>query len=156
MAGAVRADWHLSALDDVDQETAVAEIAQLQSEAAVIDLSRSEAELTDELAALVTKEGLYAARSVDEHGKPLECALKWQDHHVLMNDEGTLSCFNCPFYTESKMEARSLICALGREQEDVTEALRGLKIADSLDAELAAAYGRDIEAYSELAELALA
>lgn len=152
MAGAVRADWHLEVLDAADVDTAAAEIAQLQSEATVIDLSKSEAELADELAVLIEKEAAYATRSVDEHGRALECHLKWQPHHVLVNPEGTLSCYGCPHFTEDRREARSLLCALGRQQEDVVEAQRGLRLADSLEAEMAAAYGHDIDSCAELAE----
>lgn len=151
MAGAVRADWHLGDLD-VPEGDAHQEIAQLQSDATVIDLSKSEADLSGELAALLDKEGAYAHRSVDEHGRALECHLKWQAHHVLMNPEGSLSCYGCPHYTEDRQEARSLLCALGREQEDVLEALRGVQLAGSLEAEMAAAYGRDIDSCAELAE----
>lgn len=154
MAGAVRADWHLSDLD-VAATTAVdprREIAQLQAEATVIDLSKSHSELTAELTVLTDKEAAYSARCVNEHGHPLECHLKWQQHHVLMNPEGTLSCHGCPHYTEDRGLARSLVCALGREQEDIVEALRGLQLAESLEAEMAAAYGRDIDSCAELAE----
>lgn len=151
MGGAIRADWHLAELDALDVAAAGAEIAELQSVATVIDLSKSEAELTEEFRALVREEGLYAARATDEHGAPLECRLKWQDHHLLMSEKGTLSCYGCPHHTADRREARSVLCALGRRQEDVLETIRGVRLADSLEAELAAAFARDIDACAELA-----
>lgn len=150
----VRADWHLGDLDVAGDPAS--EIAVLRESANVIDLTKSHAELSDELEILLVKEGQYAARSVDEAGKPVECQLKWQPHHLLVSETGTLNCFNCPHHTEDRSQARSLVCALGREQEDIIEAIRGLSLADSLDAEMALAYGHDVAGYVEQAQAHMA
>ena len=148
----VRADWHVDALDLDQGDDPMQEIAALTAGATVIDLTKTEAELESEFAELLTKEGHYAARSKGDDGvSPLECSLKWSDDHKIQNPNGSLSCFTCPHYCGIRESAHSLICALGREQEDVLAQLRGLRLADSLDDELAVAYESEIEACAELA-----
>src|SRR4051794_10822106 len=106
---------------------------------------------------LIDKESRYFAYAKDEDGvTPLQCELKWQTNHTLMRADGSLSCFNCPHFERDRNKAKSLICNLGREQHNVIEQVRGLRIADSLEAELVAAYMRDIEQGAELAEHVLA
>lgn len=147
----VRADWHVGDLDLETGGDPMQEIAALTTGATVIDLTKTEAELEADFAALLTKEGRYAAYSFADDGvTPLECALKWSDGHKIQNPEGSLSCFTCPHFCGIKESAPSLICALGREQEDIVTQLRGLRLADSLDAELAVAYESEIEACAEL------
>lgn len=149
--GGVRANWHVGDLDLETGGDPMQEIAALTAGATVIDLSKSEAQLESELAETLTREGHYAARSFGDDGvTPLECALKWSDNHKIQNPEGSLSCFTCPHYCGIKESAHSLICALGRQQEDTLTQLRALRLADSLDAELAVAYESEIEACAEL------
>lgn len=148
----VRADWHVGDLDLDAGGDPLQEIAALTAGATVIDLSKTEAELESAVQALLTKEGHYAARSFADDGvTPLECALKWSGEHKIVNPEGSLSCFTCPHFCGIRESAHSLICSLGREQEEALTQLRGLRMADSLDEELVAAYEGEIEACAELA-----
>jgi hypothetical protein len=116
------------------------ELADVISGATPIDLTVSAEELQATLASLLDKETAYFANSKADDGvTPLECGLKWSPEHKLTNPAGSLSCFTCP-----------------HEQEETVEQLRGLRLADSLDDELAAAFEREIEACAELAEAHLA
>jgi hypothetical protein len=133
------------------------ELADVISGATPIDLTVSAEELQATLASLLDKETAYFANSKADDGvTPLECGLKWSPEHKLTNPAGSLSCFTCPHFNAVRESAGSLICALGREQEETVEQLRGLRLADSLDDELAAAFEREIEACAELAEAHLA
>jgi hypothetical protein len=51
----------------------------------------------------------------------------------------------CPEYTtDYAHEARALLCALGRRQNDLLDALDASRAADALDEALVAAYERDM------------
>lgn len=139
----VQANWHLSELGD-----ASAELNALLSSAEVIDTSRSITELESELSGLITKEGRYWQNA------DLSCDLKIQPRHAIMGGS-ELSCFACPLYTEDKMEARSLICALGRQQETIVKQMQAIHTAVSLETELASAYRDDIGSAIELADALL-
>lgn len=154
---APRCNWHIGDLGLPDDTDPLQEIRQLQSSAEVIDLSVTEDDLMEMLDRLIDHEGRYFQNSKADDGvSPLQCELKWEEHHVIMRPTGSLSCFNCPHYEGDKTKAMSLVCNLGRQQQNVIEQIRGLRIAESLEMELVAAYERDIEASAELAEFALA
>lgn len=154
---AARCNWHIGDLGLPDDTDPLQEISQLQSTAATIDLTVSEADLFEMLEDLIDHEGRYFLYSKDEDGvTPLQCELKWTPQHIISSASGSLNCYNCPHHEGDKAKAKSLICALGRRQQNVVEQIRGLRIADSLEAELVAAYARDIEESAELAEFVLA
>lgn len=151
-----RCDWHVGDLDlpDVDP---LQEITTLIATSEVIDLTTTEPDLIALLDRLVDKESRYFAFSKDDDGvTPLQCELKWTRNHALTSPVGTLNCFNCPHHVADKASAKSLICALGREQHNVVEQIRGIRIADDLETELMARYSRDHEESAELAESWLA
>lgn len=157
MPAATRCDWHVGDLGLPDDTDPLQEIAQLQSEAQVIDLSLTEGDLIAQLDALVDKESRYFKYAKDDDGvRPLHCELKWSRRHTLTNADATLTCFNCPNFVTDRDSARSLICNLGRAQCDVAEQIRGLHLAESLEDELVAVYAADIEQGAELAEVWLA
>jgi hypothetical protein len=144
--GGVQANWHVGDLG-IDGDP-LAAIAGLPFGGEVIDLTKTTAELNAELAALVERENRHATRH-PERG----CDLKWGEDHILMSPEGTLSCHNCPLYAAPESGVpRRYVCALGREQQAVIEHVRAVVVADSLEAELAAAVLPEIEACAELAE----
>jgi hypothetical protein len=152
-----RCNWHIGDLGLPDDTDPLQEISHLQSTAAVIDLSVDEADLLAMLDRLIDREGRYFMYAKADDGvSPLQCELKWEPQHVLTRANGSLNCFNCPHYEDNLDKAMSRICALGREQQNITEQIRGLRIADSLEMELVAAYARDIEQSAELAEYVLA
>jgi hypothetical protein len=153
----VRANWHVGDLDLDAGGDPMQEIAMLRSSAEVIDLSKTEPELHDELKELVDREAAYWLYSKDDDGKNrLSCSLKWSDRHVLVNPDAAISCFNCPHYVDNVDSARSLICSLGRRQHELVEMARSFAVAETLEAELCAAFERDIEESASLAEAALA
>jgi hypothetical protein len=149
----VRADWHFDALEqalaDADSDPA-SEIAQLKSEGTVIDLTptRTLAEVQGDLNALLKSEGRYAEYA------HLECPLKWDKGHKLMGGQSN-SCYRCPEYTENREHARSLLCSLGRQQEDLCEEMTQVLVPRKLDLELVAAHCRRIDAGQELADALL-
>lgn len=151
--GIVRADWHFDALEqalaDEDADPA-GEIAQLKSEGTVIDLTatRTLDDVQRDLNALLKKEGRYADNA------HLECPLKWEKGHRLMGGQAN-SCYRCPQYTENREQARSLLCSLGRQQEDLCEEMTQVMVPQKLDLELVAAYCRRIDAGQELADALL-
>lgn len=148
-----RCDWHVGDLDLPDDADPLQDIAVLTATARVIDLTTTEPELIGELDRLIDREARYFEYAKDDDGvAPLGCELKWSRQHILTSPSGSLNCFNCPHHVGDKASAKSLICALGREQHNIVEQIRGIRVADDLEAELVAHYSRDIEESAELAE----
>lgn len=153
----VRANWYTSDLDLSDGSDPMQEIADIVSRGEVIDLTKTQPELTAELQGLLEQENRLYKFAADDNGKrPLTCRLKWDERHRLISPDGALSCYTCPHHVADPTSARAVVCRLGREQETAVEHLRGLELADTLDAELCAAMERDIEESAELAEACLA
>lgn len=150
--GIVRADWHFDALEqalaDADSSDPAGEIAQLKSEGTVIHLTRTMEEILADLHDTLDHEGRYA-----ENVK-LECPLKWRKDHALMGGHGN-SCYRCPSYTEDKQTPRSLLCTIGRRQEDLCEEMRTVQAPQFLDRELVTAHCRRVDAGQELADALL-
>lgn len=138
-------NWHLDSLDVPEASDPMAEIAELKSNAKVIDLSGDRAELTARFNKTMEKEAGYSYYS------NLECHLKWtQPGPKYANDRNP--CYDCPYYTEDHFnEARALLCALGREQNDLLDAMYALDALAALDAELARVHDAEIGASVELA-----
>jgi hypothetical protein len=140
---AVRANWHLDALDLTDDDPMQGDIADF---AKPIDLSKSVAELRDEMQVLVRKEGRYARNG-------LTCDMKWTQDGPDGEEHARNPCYTCPQYTDvvEDMTSRGLLCTLGRKQNDVLDALHVLvTVPARLDAELVAAHERDAAEAEEL------
>lgn len=149
--GIVRADWHVDALEQAlakDDTDPMSEIAQLKSDGKIIDLTRSVAEIQADLKDTLNHEGRYAEYA------HLECPLKVAPDHVLMGGQGN-SCYRCPQYTEDREYPRSLLCALGRRQEDLCEEMDRAQAPQLLDRALTDAHCRRLDAAQELADALL-
>ncbi len=148
----LRANWHLGAIDDLTAASGdpMADIAELAEVGQVVDLSRSEAELVEELEGSLTHEGRFW-----EYADGLECKLKWLPEHVLQGGTGN-SCFTCPHYTEDRDDPRSLICKLGRQQEQLVEGIDAVRTADAIDWAMVTAFESDLSSTEEMAEALLA
>lgn len=133
----VKANWHLDALDAVGFEDPM-------QVGVMIDL-RDEATLRRELNESVRQEASYA------HTIGLECSLKWT-----ASGDSRNPCYTCPHYTTAEDEPISLLCALGRKQNDLLDALDAHRTRPSLDEELVTFYGDMIESGAELAEALVA
>lgn len=132
----VQTNWHLDGLD-LPGGDPMQEIAELKSEAKVIDLSRGRAEIMDDLSASIRREGEFASRG-------LTCAIK----HV----GDTPPCYECPYFTtDFQNDARALICELGRHQRDLCSELEAMTASEALDDQLALAYETELAACEELA-----
>lgn len=156
MSGSVRANWHLADLDLGDLDPTPMSL----TDAKPIDLSRTEAELHGELVESLDREARYfdyAHRSYDAEGRgvggPLMCELKFGDQHRM--NGGDLSCFECPHHTTSKDDPLSLICVLGRRQEELVGEIHAIQSHGALDAALVAAYEADLIAADEMADAVL-
>lgn len=146
MAG-VKANWHL---DDLDATGVTEDPMQVGVQ---VDIGgRSEADLYTELSDLLMKEAGYAKYS------NVECQRKHDPRHILMGGD-QLSCYTCPHYAPYGQcsDGHSVVCKVGREQEDLVVMLQALKRAEagSLDQELVAHFEAQLEAAAELAEAAL-
>lgn len=124
------------------------QIAQLKSKGTRLDLTRPIEEIQAELHASLVHEGRYAENA------NLECSLKLDSGHAIWGGKAN-SCYTCPHYTEDRNVARSLLCALGRRQEDLLAEMRMVLAPEMLDKELVREYVRAIEPGAELAEAML-
>lgn len=123
---------------------AVRQIRQLQSNGTVIDLTESPDEIQGELARLTAKEGRFEANG-------LSCDLKWEQGHRLMGGT-SLSCFECPNFTEDPEDPRTVVCRVGRRQESLVDQLQAAVAVETLDEAYIEAVERDIEHCEALAE----
>jgi hypothetical protein len=138
----VRADWHLADLV-LPEGDPMQEIAQLKSEATVIDVSRTSAVLLEELGETLAKENAY------DHYSGLRCDLKWTAEGGERNP-----CRTCPHFEakgSNPDSAMDLLCALGLEQETILDEYHALRALEALDAELAVSYESDVAACEEMA-----
>jgi len=139
-------NWHLDSLVLPETEDPMSEIEELKSEAKVIDLSGDRPELMNRLKKALDREAGFS------YYAKLECDLKW----TLPGPTGVVKdrnpCYDCPHYTEDHFnEARALLCSLGREQNDILDALYAFDAVEALDEELAKAHGVEVAASVELA-----
>lgn len=138
----VKANWHLDALDAVEYEDPM----QVGSRVDVLDLTA----LTAELSGLMNQEASYSYHLF------LECDLKWS----VMGPDGLAGsrnpCYTCPHFTTSEDDHLSLLCELGRRQNDVLDAMFELKQPGSLDEELCRHLSDMIESSAELGEALVA
>jgi hypothetical protein len=144
------ADWHLGDLDDLSDFNLgdpMEQIRQLQSEGTLVDLNRSAPDVSADLQRSILKEGRMSSQA------GIECDLKWEPGHYLMGGSET-SCRTCPFFTENPERPLSVLCRIGREQEDLVSELHVIQGNGSLDDELWAAYSRDMDAVEELVQAA--
>lgn len=134
----VKANWHLDALDALEYEDPMQVGIR-------VDI-RDRAALRTELSALVKKEASYA------HTIKLDCPLKW----TVSSADGTGSrnpCYTCPHYTSSDDDEMSLLCTMGRRQNDLLDMLAVIgKQSTSLDEELCRACSDLIESSAELGD----
>lgn len=135
---AVRAVWNLGDLSLEDEgEDPVQDIMAL---AKPIDLSKSTAQLNEELSRLMKQE----ARLSDVHG--VECERKWGADH---------SCYDCAFYRGDDTEGHEgVLCRLGRRQEDKVEEIETRHALDETAVNVETVMLR--EECEELADFALA
>lgn len=138
-------NWHLDSLVLPETEDPMSEIEELKSSAKVIDLSSGRPELMDRLKKTLDDEAGYS------YYADLECSLKW----TVPGPNGIKDrnpCYDCPHYTEDgEHHARALLCSLGREQNDILDALYAIDSMKALDAQLAVAHGVEVAASEELA-----
>lgn len=140
----IRANWHLGDLDLPD-EPAAAHILALQS-MPTLDL-RSSDDIIAAFQATVLKEEGFASVLYQE------CDLKWS---VLSADGSARNpCRTCPMFCTDKDDPDSLLCTLGREQEDLLDAYVAAKAMEGLDGEMLAVVERRFDAAAELAEALL-
>jgi hypothetical protein len=134
---ATQTNWNLEALV-LPQGDPMAEIEQLKSEAAVIEIRDRDAVLTD-LQETVRREDGYS------YWSDLECPIK------VRNTSRVPPCYGCPEYTADKTDPRMLICRLGRQQVDLLEELDAIQAVEQLDLLLATSYEHDVAACEEMA-----
>lgn len=103
---AVKADWHHGALAAAPEGDPF-ECAPIEEIGVPIDLSKDVATLSEELGALMRREGrLYEAGAT--------CAIK---------DRADTTCHGCPLAGRTGDDARNALCEIGRRQEEVCTAL---------------------------------
>jgi hypothetical protein len=135
----VQANWFTEGLELPGGDPMEA-IAQLKSRATVIDLSRGEAVLLDEFRVKFERERQFSASG-------LECRLKWTSQGGARNP-----CYSCPHFSKDfENVPRALLCRLGREQNDLLDAVDEIRAVGHLDAELASAVQREQSEADELA-----
>lgn len=141
-----KCNWHLDSLELPETGDPMAEIEELKSEAKVIDLGGDRPELMDRLVKAMDRENGFSVYA------NLECDLKWSMPGPTGIPKDRNPCYDCPHYTEDgEHHARALLCALGREQNDILDALYAIDALKALDAELTVAHGVEVGASEELA-----
>jgi hypothetical protein len=146
--GAVKANWHLDALDLSDDDPMQGDIAHFGKP---IDLSKSIPELREDLRYMVRKEARY-------HNNGLSCDLKW----TAPGPSGPYQrnpCYTCPHYQDEATitddNHMHLLCRLGRQQNDALDMLGALvDVQRKLDAELVAAHEREVAEVEEFLQAA--
>lgn len=135
----ISANWYLDGLDLPDEDDPMQAIAELKSNAKIIDVSKTTAEIFEEFSATMVLEAEY------EHYSHLVCDMKWTVRGPNNAADWRNPCYDCPEYTtDGEHEARALLCALGRRQNDLLTDLDAARVADALDEALVASYERDM------------
>lgn len=141
----VQANWHLDGLDLPDEDP-MQEIAQLKSEAAPVVLTRTPEEIFEEFSRALRKENDYDAYA------DLTCSLKWGEPDSRGQVGERNPCYTCPKYTtDTSDDPLGLLCALGRQQNDLLDELEAAKAEKALDIELMDAFERDVASCEEMA-----
>lgn len=141
----VKANWHLA---DLDLPTADPMAISALQAAPVIELDGERAKITATLHASLKRESNY------QRMFGLSCDMKW----TVDGGDASLDrnpCRSCPHFTADDQEERSLLCLLGREQEDIIDAFYLTVAAAGLEDAFLAPYEAEFDSAHELAEAVL-